>query len=89
MLATEVTRAENYLHAGAPLVDLLPDDLRLDVALFAAGGLAIARKIRELDFNVWAARPTLSKAAKLNLLVQCWWRTRRTPEPNQGREKPL
>ena len=35
-LREEVDRAERYLLAGRPLVDLMPRELRLDVALFVA-----------------------------------------------------
>jgi hypothetical protein len=48
----------------------------VDIALFAAGGLAIAQAIRALDFDVWRMRPTLSKPHQLRLLAGCWWRWR-------------
>lgn len=78
----EVDRAERYLRAGEPLVERMPRDLRLDVALFVAGGLAVVRAIRELDYNVWRTRPTISKRKRLQLLAGCWWRSIRKP----GRE---
>ncbi len=77
VLAEEVTRAEGYLHRGEPLVEWTPHELRLDVALFVAGGLALAQAIRRANYDVWQARPTLSKYSKLRLLTGCWWRTRR------------
>ena len=76
-MQVEVDRAERYLRAGAPLVERMPRALRLDVALFAAGGLAIARAIRRIDFDIWHRRPVLSKATQLRLLAGCWWRTAR------------
>ena len=75
-LRTEVERAEDYLRGGRPLVEQLPRELRVDVALFAAGGLAIAQAIRACEFDVWHSRPTLSKLAQLRLLAGCWWRGR-------------
>lgn len=73
MLADEVDRAEGYLRAGLPLVSQVPKNLRLDVELFARGGLAILAKIREVDFDVWTRRPELSKREKLSLAWKCWW----------------
>ncbi len=76
-LRVEVERAERYLRAGEPLAGRMPRAFRLDVALFAAGGLAVARGIRRVDFDVWRRRPVLSKATQLRLLAGCWWRTAR------------
>jgi squalene synthase HpnC len=73
----EVDRAEGYLRGGGALVENLPRELRLDVALIAAGGLAVLRAIRDLDYNVWRKRPTISKARQLALLAGCWWRSMR------------
>jgi squalene synthase HpnC len=75
-LRAEVERAEDYLRRGQSLIERLPRELQLDVALCAAGGLAIAEKIRSLDFDVWRTRPTLSKRTQLRLLAGCWWRRR-------------
>lgn len=75
-LRTEVERAEDYLRRGQPLIERMPRELRLDIALFSAGGLAIAQAIRGHDFDVWHKRPTLSKLAQLRLLAGCWWRGR-------------
>jgi squalene synthase HpnC len=78
-LRTEVDRAERYLREGEPLVELMPRELRLEVALFVAGGLGILQAIRRADYNVWRKRPTLSRLAKLNLVARYWWRTRHRP----------
>lgn len=84
-LAEEVGRAEHYLREGEPLVERMPRELRLDVALFAAGGLAVARAIRCANYDVWHSRPTLSKYSKLRLLARCWWRTRRVASRDRSR----
>ena len=73
LLADEVDRAEQYLRGGEPLVDLVPRELRVDIALFLAGGLAILDAIRRIDYNVWARRPVVSKAQQFGLLLGCWW----------------
>ncbi len=76
-LAEEVERAWEYLDRGRPLVELVGPELRLQVALFIGGGVSILRTIRKRDFDVWSARPTISRWQQLMLLGQCWWSTRR------------
>lgn len=71
----EVDRAERYLRTGEELVERMPPDLAVDVALFVAGGLAVVRAIRKLNYDVWRTRPTISKTAQLRLLADCWWRS--------------
>jgi len=75
-LRFEVDRAERYLRAGEPLVALVPRELRVDVALFIAGGLAILDAIRRQDFDVWTSRPRVSRFEQLKLLERCWRRVR-------------
>ncbi len=81
LLAEQVDRAEQYLRAGEPLVELVPRALRVDVSLFVAGGLAILEAIRRIDYNVWARRPVVSKLRKFGLLLGCWW----NPGPSRWR----
>jgi len=76
LLAAEVAETEGWLRRGLPLVDLVPHDLQLEVALFVHGGLAILEAIRRQDYDVWSSRPTLSRLDKLRLFGQCWWRLR-------------
>jgi len=71
----EVDRAEKYLRAGQRLTEQVPQALKLDVGLFVAGGLAVVRAIRDRDYDVWHARPTVSKPRQLRLLAGCWWRS--------------
>jgi squalene synthase HpnC len=74
----EVDRAERYLRAGEPLAESMPRELRLDVTLITAGGLAVLRAIRDLDYNVWLKRPVISRAKQLALFARCWWRSARS-----------
>ena len=74
LMAAEVDRAAGYLHAGLPLVDMMPRGLRGDVWLFAQGGLAILERIRHMNYDVWRGRPKISRAGKLRLLCGAWWR---------------
>ncbi len=76
LLAAQVDEAEGWLRAGLPLAAKMPAGLRLPVALFAAGGLAILQAIRRQNYDVWAKRPTVSKFEKLQLAVRCWWKLR-------------
>jgi squalene synthase HpnC len=78
-LREEVDRAEHYLRAGEPLVECVPRELKLDVAIITAGGLAVVEAIRRLNYNVWQTRPTISKRKQLSLLARCWWRHGRRP----------
>jgi squalene synthase HpnC len=84
-MSVEVDRAEKHLRAGEALVDLLPEELRLDVALFVAGGLSILRAIRDLDYDVWRRRPTVPKWRRCNLFLRCWWHTRRRSSKETSR----
>jgi squalene synthase HpnC len=77
LMVGEVERAESLFRAGQPLVELMPQQLRVDVQLFIDGGKAILQAIRRIDYNVWQCRPVVSRAAKFRLLLQAWWQTRR------------
>ena len=77
LLAAEVAEAERWLRRGLPLVGIVPRELKLDVALFIHGGLAILEAIRRAEYNVWSRRPVVSKLQKLRLLARCWWQLRR------------
>jgi squalene synthase HpnC len=83
-LAGEVERAEDYLSAGWPLAGLVSRDLAVDVELFIEGGLAIARAIRRLDYNVWERRPTTSRWSQLRMLFECWWRVHTASRGGDG-----
>jgi len=77
LLDAQVSEAEGWLRRGLPLVGMMPHALRLDIALFIQGGLAILEAIRRQDFDVWTTRPVVSKMQKMQLLAGCWWRLRR------------
>ena len=78
LMRFEVDRAREFFRRGLPLVELVPADVRLDIELFARGGLAILRKIEQHGYNVWAGRPVLTKWEKAALLGRalvrrlCW-----------------
>jgi phytoene/squalene synthetase len=80
MLAAEVDYAEEMLHAGLPLVECVPRELRIDIELFARGGLAILAAIRRLDYDVWTQRPVVTRGQKLKLLLRAWRASRGGPQ---------
>ena len=69
LLAAQVEQADRLLREGTPLVARMPPELRLSIALFQRGGLAILDAIRRQDYDVWTARPTLSKMQKLRIVL--------------------
>lgn len=60
--------AERLFEAGRPLLTVGPAWLRSDLALFLGGGQAILQAIRARRYDVWTARPTVSRWAKWRLL---------------------
>jgi squalene synthase HpnC len=72
-LAAACDEAEGWLQRGKPLVGLVPSFLRMEVALFIEGGLAILQAIRQQDYEVLSKRPALSRWQKLGLLLRTWW----------------
>ncbi|MBN1395814.1 MAG: squalene synthase HpnC [Pirellulales bacterium] len=79
LLAVQVDQAEGFLRAGTPLAERMPPGLKLPVALFVAGGLAILEAVRRQNYDVWTRRPTVSKGEKLRLAVRCWWKSHFLP----------
>lgn len=69
LLRFEVQRTRELFRAGLPLVGLMPPAFRMDIDLFARGGMAILDKIEEEGFNVWQRRPALKKKEKAALVL--------------------
>lgn len=76
LLKFEVRRAREFLERGLPLRELLPKTIRMDIDLFAQGGLKILEKIDTLGYRVWEQRPKVTKWDFLKLFVGSWWRSR-------------
>jgi squalene synthase HpnC len=70
LLKHEVDFARSLFEEGLPLIGLVGRELALDLDLFSRGGLAILRAIELQDFDVLRARPSLSKATKLALVLR-------------------
>jgi squalene synthase HpnC len=84
LMRMQVDRAEDFLRAGLPLINMMPRELRLDVSLFIHGGLAVLRAIRRQDYDVWTRRPRVSKMEKLRLFFGCWRRIYRVRSTGYG-----
>ena len=72
LLAFQVDRARALFREGAPLVETLQGAVKLDVALFTRGGLAILDAIEGRDYDVLSARPALSRTRKAGLFAATW-----------------
>ncbi len=79
LMRFQVKRARLYFRKGLPLVNHIHGFLKVDVALFSRGGLAILDKVEQLDYDTLRKRPTLSKIEKVRLflstLVVHRWKT--------------
>lgn len=72
LMAFEVERAMGLFQEGAALVNLLEGQVKLDVALFTRGGVAVLDAIRRQNYNVLANRPALSRGRKAGLFLSTW-----------------
>lgn len=78
LMRFEVERTRALFFAGLPLVERMPAEVRTDIDLFIRGGLAILRRIEDSRYNVWQARPVLSRWQKAALFGGALWRRMRT-----------
>ncbi|MDE2844328.1 MAG: squalene synthase HpnC [Chloroflexota bacterium] len=74
LMAFEVDRAMDLFRVGAPLASTLEGTVRLDVALFTRGGMAVLEAIRKQSYDVLTERPRLSRARKAGLFLSTWAR---------------
>jgi squalene synthase HpnC len=75
LMAFEVNRAREFLKSGLPLIQALPRNLRINIDLFARGGMHILDKIEAQNCRVWEHRPKVSKWDVARLFVGCWCRS--------------
>jgi squalene synthase HpnC len=64
-----VDRAQDLFDRGAPLARRVDRRLALDIDLFSRGGMRVLEKIRRQEYDVLAARPAISKAERVGLLL--------------------
>ena len=65
--AVEVTR--DLFIKGLPLADQVDRRLAIDLELFSRGGLKVLEKIEKQGYDVLGARPAISKAERIALLL--------------------
>ena len=70
LMRSEVADARVLFEEGLPLIGKVNRDLAIDLDLFSRGGLEILRAIEELGYDVLSARPAISKASKLKLMLR-------------------
>lgn len=70
LMQFEVARTRALFEQGLPLVDRVSGHLRIDLALFSRGGLAILDKIEKQGYDTLAERPSLSRVEKGRILLQ-------------------
>jgi phytoene/squalene synthetase len=61
LMEFEVERARQLLKSGLPLVAEMPWPMRIDIDLFARGGLCLLDRIERIGYRVWQNRPVLTK----------------------------
>jgi squalene synthase HpnC len=64
-----VEKARELFLEGLPLSTMVDRRLALDLDLFSRGGLRVLEKIARLNYDVLAARPAISKAERVRLLL--------------------
>jgi squalene synthase HpnC len=67
-----VERARSLLASGKELEKMTTGALRLQLALYRLGGLAICDRIERVRFRTDVTRPSVSKAAKVALLTRAF-----------------
>lgn len=65
-----VERARTLLASGKTLEAMAPGALRMQLALYRLGGLAICDAIKRLAYRTDVTRPSVSKRAKMGLVVR-------------------
>jgi squalene synthase HpnC len=70
-----VEKARELFLEGLPLSTMVDRRLALDLDLFSRGGLRVLEKIARLNYDVLAARPVVSKAERVRLLLGSLART--------------
>ena len=69
LMKFQVDRTRQLFVKGSPLVGLVDDSIKLDIALFSKGGLSVLESIERQGYDVLSRRPVVGKAKKMYLLL--------------------
>ena len=78
---SELRRTEERYRQGVAGIELLPADCRFPVLLAAVLYAEHHRLIREREYDVLSATPSLGLADSLRLVARTWWFLRRERDP--------
>jgi squalene synthase HpnC len=70
LMAFECDRTHGLFARGLALTGMLDGSLAREVRLFAGGGMAILDRLEAVGYDAFHARPTLSRRAKLGLVLR-------------------
>lgn len=92
LMRFQVDRARRFLHDGLPLAERMRGRLRIDIELFARGGLLVLDRIEGIGYGVWHTRPVLRKRHFLGpvfkALIRSLWRIRRAKPNSETVRRP-
>ena len=69
LMKFQVDRARDLFQKGQPLVEMVDDSLKLDIALFSRGGISVLDSIERQNYDTLSRRPIVGKARKMYLLL--------------------
>ena len=69
LMRFEVERAHEWFRRGRRLIGMVERKLSIDIELFSRGGEEILRCIKDQNYDVLRARPAISRARKLSLVI--------------------
>ncbi|MFM8703642.1 MAG: squalene synthase HpnC [Planctomycetia bacterium] len=84
LVRDQVAWARAQFDAGAPLVEVAPPALKPAIAMFLAGGRAVADAIERAGYDTLTRRPTVGKWTKLRLAARAWWSLQTTSARRGG-----
>ena len=72
MMRFQSARTMELYRRGSILADRLDGRVKLDVALFLKGGIAVLETIKRQHYDVFTKRPILAKRRKVGLFLNTW-----------------
>ena len=72
MMRFQSARTMELYRRGSILADRLDGRVKLDVALFLKGGIAVLKTIKRQHYDVFTKRPILGKRRKVALFLNTW-----------------